>query len=317
MGSQSNRAGVLDEDEWLKLEERKNMLAWIEYMEITMGKYKTPPPMEIVLYPDLMDRAWGWSRLVIYEVADTTVEWPVFMKYLNEYFKRNAGSLFNMSAAARHCLKEEGRYRMIHEKDLSAEDITLSDSIKKRAIHVLNSEVKSVAAASGLMCMAEEARLMSDLRGDHFETISVFSSYIRQSALRLTHYQGSEPDSIAAALLGLVKETISVRNLMNRGNTNISVDELECGFIREATVPLLEKLENHFAREISCTVDEHASSLIRDNTVGGFKADKSEKPTRDSTVVELKPNANEKQKNTNDRGGKNNLGNGKRKRSDK
>jgi hypothetical protein len=50
-------------------------------------------------------------------------------------------------------------------------------------------------------CMAEEARLMSDLRGDHFETISVFSSYIRQSALRLTHYQGSEPDSIAAALL--------------------------------------------------------------------------------------------------------------------
>jgi hypothetical protein len=53
MGSQSNRAGVLDEDEWLKLEERKNMLAWIEYMEITMGKYKTPPPMEIVLYPGM------------------------------------------------------------------------------------------------------------------------------------------------------------------------------------------------------------------------------------------------------------------------
>jgi hypothetical protein len=43
---------------------------------------------------------------------------------------------------------------MIHEKDLSAEDITLSDSIKKRAIHVLNSEVKSVAAASGLMVYA-------------------------------------------------------------------------------------------------------------------------------------------------------------------
>jgi hypothetical protein len=111
-------------------------------------------------------------------------------------------------------------------------------------------------------------------------------------------------------LKGTMKETISVRRLMNRGNTDIGVEELECGFIREAVVPLLEKLENFFAREIAGTVDEHASSLrgyidflvsviahmflgesvyvyllcftvTRDNsTVGGFKADKSEKPIR-------------------------------------
>jgi hypothetical protein len=134
----------------------------------------------------------------------------------------------------------------------------------------------------------------------------------------------------------------------------------------------LEKLENHFAREISCTVDEHASSLIRYicflvsviahiffwgmsihcalllpgiTLLGDSKLTNQRSlqgilkfclfflvecillgrsvtllcftVIRDSTVVELKPNANEKQKNTNDRGGKNNLGNGKRKRSDK
>jgi hypothetical protein len=42
---------------------------------------------------------------------------------------------------------------------------------------------------------------MSDLQRDHFKYISVFSSYIRQSALHLTHYQGSESDVIAASLL--------------------------------------------------------------------------------------------------------------------
>jgi hypothetical protein len=38
---------------------------------------------------------------------------------------------------------------------------------------------------------------------------------------------------------------------------------------------------------------------------------------RDSTVVELKPNANEKPKDTNERCAKNKLGNGKRKRKRK
>lgn len=319
MGSQSNHAGVVDQNEWWKRQHRKDMLAWIEYMENTTGRYKTPPPTEIVWYPDLMDRAWGWSRLVIYEVSDTIVEWPTFMQYLKEYFNRNVAFLCTRSQeAARYCLKEERRYRMIHAKDLSAEDITLSDSIQERAICVFNSEVKSVAVTAGLMCMAEEAKLMSDLQRDHFKYISVFSSYIRQSALHLTHYQGSESDVIAAALLGTMKETISVRRLMNRGNTDIGVEEFECGYIREATVPILEKLENCFAREIAGTVDEHASSLRGDNsTVEVFKADKSEKPIRDSTVVELKLNANEKPKDTNERCAKNKLGNGKRKRKRK
>jgi hypothetical protein len=48
----------------------------------------------------------------------------------------------------------ERRYRMIHAKDLSAEDITLSDSIQERAICVFNSEVKSVAVTAGLMVYA-------------------------------------------------------------------------------------------------------------------------------------------------------------------
>lgn len=316
MGSQSNHAGVVDQNEWRKREDRKETLVWIENMENTMGEYKTAPPTEIVLYPDLMDRAWGWSRLVIYEESDTTVEWPAFMQYLKEYFNRNVARLFTMSAAARYCLKEERRYRTIHAKYLSAEDMTLSDSIQERAICVFNSE-GSVAAAAGLMCMAEEAKLMSDLPIDHFESMSVFSNYIRRSALHLTHYQGSESDVIAAALLGMLKETISVRNLINRGNTNISVDESECGYVRECSFPLLEKLENCFAREIAGIVDERASPLRRDITVAGFKADKSEKPIRDSTVVELKSNANEKPKDTNERCGKNNLGNRKRKRSKK
>jgi hypothetical protein len=53
MGRPSNHAGVVDENEWRKREERKNMLAWIEDMENTMGRYKTPPPTEIVLYPGM------------------------------------------------------------------------------------------------------------------------------------------------------------------------------------------------------------------------------------------------------------------------
>ena len=102
-----------------------------------------------------------------------------------------------------------------------------------------------------------------------------------------------------------------MRRLLNRGSTDIGVEEVECGFVREGICPLLRTLENYF----SC-----GDPPSIDISVGGFRTHKSEKPTRDSssTVVELKSdkfNANEKPKDRNGHCGKNNHGNKRRKRS--
>ena len=45
---------------------------------------------------------------------------------------------------------------------------------------------------------------------------------------------------------GMSKETSYVRYMVNRGNTDIGVDEAECGYVRGRILPLLAKLQMKF-----------------------------------------------------------------------
>jgi hypothetical protein len=46
-------------------------------------------------------------------------------------------------------------------------------------------------------------------------------------------------------LKGMSKEPNSMHNLMNRGSTDVSTEEAECGYFRQGTYPLLVKLESN------------------------------------------------------------------------
>ncbi|CAN6210119.1 unnamed protein product [Urochloa humidicola] len=44
------------------------------------------PPLRIVRYPDLVEKAWGWERLVPY---DSAIDMPTYVTYLNKYYEHN------------------------------------------------------------------------------------------------------------------------------------------------------------------------------------------------------------------------------------
>ncbi|BAT13193.1 Os11g0212801, partial [Oryza sativa Japonica Group] len=150
---------------------------------------------------DLFERGWGWERLFPYH--SSSVEWPQFKKYLEEYSSHNAGQVATLCSqlrsvqgqgippagcgvlhdAANLCIKIENKLLRSCHSALTVEEIILSSKIKECASHMIQSEGESSAAAAGLVCITMEAELICislEHELDPTETIS-FSNEVSGS----------------------------------------------------------------------------------------------------------------------------------------
>ncbi|EEE51845.1 hypothetical protein OsJ_33346 [Oryza sativa Japonica Group] len=149
--------------------------------EETTADLLDAPPVFLIDYPDLFERGWGWERLFPYH--SSSVEWPQFKKYLEEYSSHNAGQVATLCSqlrsvqgqgippagcgvlhdAANLCIKIENKLLRSCHSALTVEEIILSSKIKECASHMIQSEGESSAAAAGLVGIAKEARKLSYL----------------------------------------------------------------------------------------------------------------------------------------------------------
>uniref|UniRef100_A0A0E0R5Q9 Uncharacterized protein n=1 Tax=Oryza rufipogon TaxID=4529 RepID=A0A0E0R5Q9_ORYRU len=144
--------------------------------EETTADLLDAPPVFLIDYP-----GWGWERLFPYH--SSSVEWPQFKKYLEEYSSHNAGQVATLCSqlrsvqgqgippagcgvlhdAANLCIKIENKLLRSCHSALTVEEIILSSKIKECASHMIQSEGESSAAAAGLVGIAKEARKLSYL----------------------------------------------------------------------------------------------------------------------------------------------------------
>ncbi|KAM0838747.1 hypothetical protein ACQ4PT_060767 [Festuca glaucescens] len=213
--AQTNHGGMVS-----YLESKKCLQSMTSRMELKDSKFV--PPLDIILYRDLMETTWSWDRLLPWELG--YVPFDFYLVYLNEYFYRNTPTDFNVHAAVSICLKMEEK--LSRTGGLTADEVALSNSIKEKADYMIKSDPESPVAAAGFMCIAEEAEFMSELFECKTQNIveDVFitellgdklSTDVRKIATDiLSTYDGPCSDSIAASLLGMKKEANLLRELL-------------------------------------------------------------------------------------------------------
>lgn len=117
---------------------------------------------------------------------------------------------------------------------------------------------ESCSAAAGFVCITREVQLICQLSTCNFDTTGMiaFSNQIRQSSLNLMF---SEKPESAAAMVGIAKEAISMRDYMSNERTLKEPDLYEqymfCENIRKATATILTMLDDDFCIETAgnCT----------------------------------------------------------------
>ncbi|TVU27868.1 hypothetical protein EJB05_19369, partial [Eragrostis curvula] len=233
---------------------RASCLSWIQDLEKNGNVAVDDPPNYIVLFPDLLEKGWGWQRLLPYYSGPYPgpVSWSTFKGYLKDYFDKNKDEPAALCAhhkrdpveqdlsadplhlAASLCIKVEEELLNGCLACLTSADIQLSHTIKDRARNMIESGGNSCTATAGFVCITKEAELILLLsKCNDFDTTGLveFSNCIRQSALNLL--LSEEPES-AAAMVGIAKEALCMRCHLSNKQTLMDPDliatasELKC-----------------------------------------------------------------------------------------
>ncbi|CAL4975063.1 unnamed protein product [Urochloa decumbens] len=197
-------------------EDRKYFESCIEEME--EGDEKTMPMSKIVKYHDLVDRLWGWDKLL--PIGDS-VSRSAYSNYLEAYYLKTetpSKSLSSIAAIAETCrVKEEELCKMQMESKMETilqirKSIVLSCLIHHHAssfIHTENCKVSTLSNAA-FWCIAKEADLTLELlrRGarpcdDYLIDQGI---NIRMCALSLMKYTLNNSVAASAAMSGMSKE---------------------------------------------------------------------------------------------------------------
>jgi hypothetical protein len=245
------------------------------FLERTSCEYR-PPNLGVILYDDLLqNHAWGWERLLPWESGYVLFE--DYFGYLERYFLRQIRPVSGLHAAAAECVEAEDALSSIaaagHDV-LAAGHHELSKKIKDEALRHLvvtttcpdpSGTVVTVPAAC-LMCIAEEARLLSEVLrrwiaevadGERWATEELhrdfkFGNKVRKVVLDiLTTYRGPYSKQISAAMVGMKKEAIIGRELLHLYDAIHEEMRYISGEIREFTLELLKIIRDRFPRESS------------------------------------------------------------------
>nr|TKW36710.1 hypothetical protein SEVIR_2G457700v2 [Setaria viridis] len=186
-------------------------------MQMEEEEYFMPKP-KIVKYHDLLEKLWGWDRLL---PKATSVSFSVYITYLEEYHRRNVHAVTtdtSISALAETCLSNEKqlvselKLRVTREQETSLmirRSIILSCLIQEHARSVVHTADCSFSDVSGaaLLCIAKEAGLTCELLRRGADPIDDYlinqGRVIRLCALSLMNCTSVYS---SAAMLGMAKE---------------------------------------------------------------------------------------------------------------
>ncbi|XP_052160968.1 uncharacterized protein LOC127778411 isoform X2 [Oryza glaberrima] len=205
---------------------RERMLVFAERGEAYKkhGAHPMLPPFEITHLPDLLERAWGWDRILPYYPGSRS--WPQYKAYLHEYYRRNGDDDNDLAALADLCIKGENELMYLLNRRpqiFKADEITLSKKITNCAYQMVSMECSEFPAATvALKCITKEADLMcqSVVSGAATTSSMVTSNSIRRCALRFMTYKGPEHVPATATMMAIMKESELLRNnLLGKADT--------------------------------------------------------------------------------------------------
>ncbi|XP_051186980.2 uncharacterized protein [Lolium perenne] len=230
---------------------------------------KKLPPLDVIIYKDLVPLAWSWDRLLPW--MSGTVLFEDYFNYLEEYFRQNFANdppSLNLQAAAAACIVAEDELTTTMDRHAElfsgGPDVhALSTKIVEQAHQITHLvPVQSSVPAACFLCIVEEAKLMSRLA----DCISMadesmaglwqwkfqFSEDVRKAALDiLTTYKGPYSRQVSASLLGMQKEAITARELLNIADVNLEEKMHISELIRTSLLKLFDIILDYFPPESS------------------------------------------------------------------
>ncbi|KAG2609283.1 hypothetical protein PVAP13_4KG023000 [Panicum virgatum] len=228
------------------------------------------PPLSILKCTDLLDKLWGWDRLLAYDLHfefEDPSDMPMYESYLDKFYASNDHHN-NAADAILKCLEKEKAF----SSDRRAKwfNLGLSKDIQKCMSDLVNgagSESRQPFLTYAAACLPKEAELMiewlrqgSDVPLEEYST----SNEIRQWALDLAMFEGKWNTHTAAVLLGITKETGSLIESASRGclvSTDISLR------IRTYGVNFLIRKLDEFEAELTLGVSDEMTSETEMNQV--------------------------------------------------
>jgi hypothetical protein len=230
---------------------------------------KKLPPLDVIIYKDLVPLAWSWDRLLPW--MSGTVLFEDYFNYLEEYFRQNFANdspSLNLQAAAAACIAAEDELTTTMDRHgelfSGGPDVhALSTKIVEQARQIAHFvPVQSSVPAACFLCIVEEAKLMSRL-ADCITTADEsmaglwqwkfqFSEDVRKAALDiLTTYKGPYSRQVSASLLGMQKEAITAHELLNIANVNLEDKMRISEVIRTSLLKVFDIILDYFPPESS------------------------------------------------------------------
>lgn len=217
--------------------DREYFESCIEEMEEGVYGRKEMPPPDIVKYHDLVEKLWGWDRILPH---DGPVSMSVYNAYLVAYYNHSAaadtmGS--RIAAASETCLTKEKQLvsewkacmQSKMEMTLSInKSIILSCLINQCATSIQQTAgcESSALSAAALWCIAKEAELTYELlrRGANPQDELIDqSSGIRMCALSLMNCGLHNSIAASGLMLGMSKEAEIMREWMSENNMRLDI----------------------------------------------------------------------------------------------
>uniref|UniRef100_A0ACD5WNY9 Uncharacterized protein n=1 Tax=Avena sativa TaxID=4498 RepID=A0ACD5WNY9_AVESA len=251
----------------------KRVIEQLDHLRVD-GEEKILPPLEVIIYKDLVPVAWTWDRLLPWTRGSVLFE--DYFNYLEEYFRQNvadeSAASLDLHAAATNCILAEEQLTTTlqtiasHTAGKVTWDPSLSRKITERARQIIGSDSVSASCSGAIvpaacfLCITEEAKLMSSfahriVSADNPTLLQwrfKFSKKVRKAALDiLTTYKGPYSRRVAASLLGMKKEASIVFGLLSSTDLDATEKMHVCEEIRPCLLDLLNIILEFFPCESS------------------------------------------------------------------
>ncbi|KAF6999929.1 hypothetical protein CFC21_015903 [Triticum aestivum] len=182
------------------------MASWCDPIQEPWDPDSPVPPLLMIHFPRLFERAWGSDRLYPQALDD----WCPYRAYLHKFCGRNAALLRPGPDAYRRCMEQEINLKsqwLSRRYIVSPDEVSLSDDIHRCALNLIlsdgggeGSSIAMIAAA----CVAKETELIIERMGCDPGLLDPEESPHESTRVRklgLSCMQGPHQDCSDAALL--------------------------------------------------------------------------------------------------------------------
>ncbi|CAL5005977.1 unnamed protein product [Urochloa decumbens] len=200
--------------------------------EMEWRPLKITPPVSVLKNFDKLEEKWGWEMLLPFKGF---IEWSDYCNYLEHYYTHNCNLITEVTGsclvdAAETCLKKEDELVCLWDRKMKQ----CTDEILPKKTFILSSLIQEFAnkvkraggklsdvSTAALLCITKEADLICKMLNAGAEPSAYLinqSTEIRMCALGLTNHQLRDSIPAAAAMVGIMKETIKICHWISENN---------------------------------------------------------------------------------------------------